>query len=261
MLTRIVLILLVAVAGCAESAKPQSADAPNSTPTSDKPRAEAKEPAATSASHEFNGPHEVFFAGRLTVDVMEMMAPQRATELAQRLQQAARENPEWWPEHVKKAKRGEPLPYDSRLGLSKAEYDEFLTLSKQMVAQRKSETTLAITVTEDGVYVLDGGEALSDLTGIEIDLKMDVVRTPFGDAKKRSEINAKDGSPLGAWNGVQWKLEAPDANGMTGTVVKLAVGKLESSGRAVLYYDVRKIGRDGKTRISHVLNYDLPAKQ
>ena len=263
MLRRIVFALIIAIAagGCGDSPESSTADVANTTQSSEA-NADAREPAGatTTGPHEFHGPREVIVVGRLTVDVMELVIPQRVTDLTQRLLKAVRENPDWWSEHVKQAKPGEPLPYDSRLGLSESEYNEFLALSKKMTMRKKAEATLIVSTDGDDVYLLDGGQALPDFTGIEIDLKNDLVCTPFGVATKRSEIHAPEDSALGAWDGVQWKLENPGPNGITGTFAKLAVGRQKRSGRCVIYYDAKKFGLDEMTRISNVLIYDLPAK-
>lgn len=217
--------------------------------------------ATATTTHKFDGPRDVVCEGRVIVDVMEIGGPPRANELAQRLQQAARENPGFWLEHAKRPKPGEPLPYDSRLGLSEAEYKEFLSLAKKLTMRKKAEAALVVATEDNEVFVLDGGEALPDFTGIVIDLKGDLVRTPFGVLTERSEIDAPEDSAFGAWVGTQWKLNDFDPSGITGTAAKLAVGKLRQSGRSVIYYDVRRISLDGKTRISHVLNYDMPARE
>ena len=206
----------------------------------------------------FDGPHDVLVAGQLTVDVMELAASRRFTQLAGRLQKAARENPTWWLDHSKKSKPGEPLPYDARTGLSEDEYREFLAL--KMTVRKQGEAKLNVKSDDlEEVFILDGGEALADLTGIEIDIKNNVVRTPFGVLTERTEIDVTDeGSALGAWVGTQWKLENPDANGITGTVVKVGLGKVKKSGRCVVLYDVKRIKLDAKMRISHILMYDVP---
>src|SRR5260370_36742711 len=101
-----------------------------------------------------------------------------------------------------------------------------------------------MTVADKGsnAFVLDGGESLPDLTGIEIDLKGNLVRTPQGIAKNRVDIHADDKSVLGPWNGVQWQSDTDDVSVFTKGTVKLAVGTHEPSGRAVLYYTVKKVG-------------------
>lgn len=192
------------------------------------------------------------------VDVMEMLLPPRAAELAARLQRAIRQNPEWVLAQVQSAKPGEPLPYDARLGVTKEEYDEFLALSQQRTMQKKRNAKITITMQADDVYALDGGDALPDLNGIVIDLKNDLVRTPFGIAKERSEINTTDKSPLGSWRGIQWALDDVAPDGIDAIFAKLAIGRQTRTGRGIIYYDVKIRSSEGKNRISHVLTFDLP---
>jgi hypothetical protein len=232
-----------------QAKEPPSKDALKGTP---------EQSGAVAVTYEFRDPREILIKGPITVDVMELVAPQRLNELALRLKEATSKNPEWWLEHVKKAKPGEPIAYDPKLGLTKVEFDEFLALSKQMGMRKKSEAKLNITSKEEDVFVLDGGEALPELTGIEIDLKNDLVRTPFGVAKERTIINAPEKAALGAWSGVQWKFERANPDGISGTFAKLAIGKLKRTGRGVIYYDVLAAAKVGQVRIKYILNFDLP---
>lgn len=259
---RFSLVIGLTFCGCSDGPRGTTAQIAKPAPTPSTNSAPKQLSAAIRPkTRKFTGPHDVIVEGRFAVDVMQMVGPPRANELAQRLQQVVRANPDWWLEHVKKSKPGEPLPYDARLGLSEAEYDEFLVLSSKMTTQKKDEAMLIVAKKNDDAYVFDGGQALPDFTGIEIDLKNDWVRTPFGVLTERSEIDASDASALGAWVGTEWKLVKLDANGVTGTIAKLAVGQLKRSGRCVIYYDVKKISPDGKTRIAHVLNYDVPVRE
>lgn len=180
---RILFTLIVGIMSCGCSDSPQAVTEEATGPAVTRaPNGTAKQTVApTPIKVEFRGPHDVIVGGKFTVDVMELAAPPRANELNQRLKQAVGQNPNWWLEHVKKASPGEPLPYDARLGLSKTEYDEFLELSKKMTTVKKAEATILVVDKGDDVYVLDGGQQLQDfITGIEIDLRNDKVRTPFG---------------------------------------------------------------------------------
>ncbi|HEV2972804.1 MAG TPA: hypothetical protein VGY55_22745 [Pirellulales bacterium] len=186
------------------------------------------------------------------------MVHRRAVELGDRVQKALGQNPEWALERVKNLKSGEPLPYDPRLGVSRAEWDEYLALGKKMFMRKKSEATLVIANKDsDDIYILDGGKSLPDFTGIEIDLKNDLVRTPLGVAKNRSEIHADEQSAIGAWNGAQWQSDDDIVTAFTKGSVKLAIGSLQASGRGVLYYDATKIGIGN---ISHVLIFNVPGQ-
>lgn len=204
------------------------------------------------------GLDKILVDGQLVVDEMELAAPARIVELSQRFAEAARKDPAWWLEHVKKAKPGAPPPYDARIGLSEKEYEEFLTAGQQVIARKRSQATLLIKKKGEGVYLFDGGQALSDLTGIEVDLVRDHVRTPFGILDKRSDVSAPDNSPLGKWTGVQWKLQERAADGVKGTTAELAIGTTEN-GRRIIYYDVKKYDANAKMRITRILNFDLPS--
>ncbi|MCA9005273.1 MAG: hypothetical protein KDA70_08355 [Planctomycetaceae bacterium] len=222
-----------------------------------KPEASAT---ATIASPPVIDPHELLVPGTITVDVMGLAVPKRAEEIGQKFKQALAKDPDWFLEHSKNKKPGEPLPHDERMGISKEEYEEFLKLSQKTTMRKLNEAPLIITQKEADVFELDGGSELSDLTGIVMDLKQDQVQSPFGTLAERSIINAPESTALGAWNGVQWKGNLTDADGVTGSVAKLAIGKIKKSGRCVIYYDVRKITSGEKIHISHILNYDAPQK-
>ena len=202
---------------------------------------------------EFTDPVDVIRPGTLKVDVMELAAAPRLTELGKRLKNAVRGNPDWFVELLDQTEPGEPIPYDARMGISRADYEDFLAF--KMTAQKRSTATLTIRSRDKDSLVFDGGQDLADLTDIAIDLKNDVVQTPFGVLTKRGEINAPEDSALGAWVGTEWRLEKDEPSRVI--VASLSVGKLTQSGRGVLYYDVKQLKPNGtKSRISHILNFD-----
>jgi hypothetical protein len=180
-------------------------------------------------------------AVEVTADVMELGAPPRMQELTQRIREAAARNPEWFEEHVAKATPGEPLPYDPRLGVSEAEYREYLQLIKTALTMVKvKETRLRFRQQAEGVYTVEAA-GMPDLAGITIELKKDRVRTPFGVLGPGTTIeNRDDNGPTGPWTGTQWALEQQSSEN-SATVAKLAVGRLSRDGRGILYYTAREI--------------------
>jgi len=238
--------------------RPESNNDASAASTNDAPLESTNDAPPEPKEHEYDGPRSVLREGELTLDVMELVVPPRYTVLGLRLQQAARANPEWFQEQFRNAKPGEPLPYDRRMGMSEDEYREFRALRNKMTMRKEREAALVVATNENGAFVFDGGQALPDFTGIEIDLEQDVVRTPFGDLTERTAIDTSENTPLGAWSGTQWKLVEIDQNGVTGTMATLAVGRVKQSGRYVIHYDVKQNSLAGSTTIMHVLNYDLP---
>jgi hypothetical protein len=179
--------------------------------------------------------------GQVDVTILQPAASPRFTELAARLQQAARANVEWWTAHVRSAPAGQPLPYDARMGLSEAEYREMLSLADSVVVQRIGAATLAVSTTPKG-WRVDGGSALPEVSGIEIDTVALVVRTPFGDLRDFNVVRASDAQrATGRWTGPQWKLEQLDSATGSGVAVSLALGALEANGRTLFYYDAKRV--------------------
>lgn len=248
MLLRIVTVLLLAATalGCKP---PPNSGAANSAPAS-----------AIAATGSAVGPGNVIPVGRIAADVMEYGTPWRVTELVKRRGEAIRQNPQWWNEHMKNVKPGERVPYDARMGLTPEEYDELQTLSKKTSTRKKADATITITSKGNDVYLLDGGPSLPDLTGIEIDLKNDSVRTPFGVTGKQGAYKISESSPTGAHTGVRWKFATPDAGDEAGATVALSFGRLEPSSRGILIYYVKKLTPpEEKKRLNIMLYYDLPA--
>lgn len=193
------------------------------------------------------------------VAVMQIGASPRIALLTKKLQEAAAEDPDWWQAHVKKAKPGEPLPYDPKIGLSKEEYQEYLDLAKTLGLTKLK--TVKVRVKQDGrLVILTFGDDLPALKEAVINLKDDSVTTPYGVAATRSVIKAAPGQKAtGPWNGIQWKLENVDLATGKGTIVKFAIGKLKDTDRGIIYYDVKQVTDDSRTFLHYVLFYDLNA--
>jgi hypothetical protein len=207
------------------------------------------------------GPGKVIPVGLIAADVMEFGASQRMTDLAKRRADAIRRDPKWWLEHARTAKPGQSPPYDPRIGLTADEYAEFNTPQKTSTHKR-GDATFAVRDKGNQVYYFDGGQSLPDLTGIEIDLKTGVVKTPYGVTGPQRDLTMPDTTPTGAWTGLHWKYASPDSSDQAGTTVTLAIGRLKSSGRGILNYYVKRLTPpEKKKQMMIMLNYDLPAGQ
>lgn len=200
---------------------------------------------------------EVIPEGPVQVDVMQLGLPRRAVEIVQRLEAHLAEHPEWWSEHVRSAPEGEPIPYDPRMGISEAEYLEFLELASAGTLNKVGEATLDFQWVSSRRVRLGAEGELAALNGIEIDVVLQRATTPFGTLPERVEIdNRSESSPTGPWRGVQWSGEvvAPDLS--FGASVQLAIGRLSRDDRAILYYDAHWIDGDLIERVSLILFYE-----
>jgi hypothetical protein len=179
--------------------------------------------------------------GSVTVDVLELWTPPRMAELSQRLRNAAQADPAWFQEHVRRATPGEPLPYDRRLGLTEAEYHEFLRLADSVQMRPVRTETLVIEPIAAG-WRFANATTLSALRGLEIDTVANQVRSSFGILPAASPITPSDAQQAtGRWGGPRWALAAVDSLTRTGTRAAFAVGKHESTGRTVIYFNAQRV--------------------
>ncbi|MBW3572925.1 MAG: hypothetical protein KY467_17650 [Gemmatimonadetes bacterium] len=197
--------------------------------------------------------------GTLRVDAMDLAPSPRMTELSQKLQAAIQQNAAWFQQHVRSATPGEPLPYDTRLGLTREEYDEFLRLAGSMELKKVAEAPLVVRGQGERL-VFDGGTGMPDLTGVAIDLAADQLVMPLGTVTGSREVHSDGaGAAMGPWHGRTWSLEEMSEDGRDGRVVSLSVGRLRESGRGVIHTQMRQV-QDGRqiARMVRILFFDVP---
>jgi hypothetical protein len=174
-------------------------------------------------------------AGKCNVNVMDVAYPKRFLELTGKLQVAIATNRDWWIDAVKRAKPGEPLPYDERLGMTKSEYGEYLSLAEKTTMEKIGSVVIQVE-TNANSYKFDGGSALPDLTGLEINLSKLTVVTPFAVLTNPSPEASSGGPGLGAFSGYQWYFEGGDTDKGDITTASFLVGRLKQTGEKFIYY-------------------------
>jgi hypothetical protein len=145
-------------------------------------------------------------------------------------------NKDWWLGFIKNnAKDGEPLPYTSKFGLTKKEYDEFLSLGEKRTLEKTGSGTLLVKTNSSGVE-FDGDSELAELTGIKINLKELTILTPFALLNNPIRKESPGGPALGAYSGYQWNFEQSDLDKGDETEASFLIGKLNKSGRNFIYF-------------------------
>ncbi len=194
--------------------------------------------------------------GEVRVDIMEVQPPTgRLAALIEKVRAKQASDPDAFVRGIENSQPGE---YNPEFGLTRTEFDEFLLESKTLRVAKTGESVLRFAPDGDSRFRLKGGNGLKDVDGIVIDLKRNVVETPYGVADKRSEVIASaDQFATGPWNGPEWKLEKGDLSS-TATSVSFALGRLVESGRGILYYEAKRGNRraqDASTLVA--LEYTL----
>jgi hypothetical protein len=191
-------------------------------------------------------------------DIMAPGTPPIVTEITEKLQHAAGKDPAWWQEYIKDVPSGTPIPYHPKMEITEEEYRTFLELSAQQTLIKYGEIRFTVQALHEGLYRISVGDTVPEMDGIEIDLLKDRINTPFGQAARRTAIHrSSEGQKLtGTWEGVQWEHLEMDTTAMRGLSIHFALGKLDATGEALLYYRVYKVNpNEPPTDVMILLTY------
>jgi hypothetical protein len=164
------------------------------------------------------------------IELMTIRFNDRANELANKLQTAATTNQDWFLKHVKQAKPGEPLEYDTRLGLTKEEYAEYLREAENRHIASTGTRFPCVFRRKGDVLSLDIGETNSPLQKIRLNLKTGELFASvgrIGNPTWRSNDDPK--SPIGAYDACSWEYEKSDLEAFDVHIVQLDIYRLKAS--------------------------------
>lgn len=191
-----------------------------------------------------------FVVGEHNTSIMEACLPadlaKRVNDIYQKYKSSIQKNREWYTEYSKKY-LGSKLPWDEKFGISKAEYDEFISSADKMVLTEKKKTMVSIEKEKDKVFTLRANQDLVLLNDLKIDTDKNCIYTSDGEFKFEGNVKASDGQKLtGRWNGGTWKLvfeELKDLNEInndkTYGSISISVGQLEKTNETMIYYKER----------------------
>ena len=162
---------------------------------------------------------------------------------------AVANNMTWFKRAVTGNKAGQPLPYDTRMGITQAQYERL----QHMKADVQTGAAIRIDVSRAGdgtVSFASKDPAATGLDKVTFQASETAAATPFGKLDIFNQIHQDNAdAPLGKWTGAEWARVAPshddagasaqDANTPS---AKIAFGKREPSGEGVMYYQVAPYG-------------------
>lgn len=186
-----------------------------------------------------------------------VVPPKEIDKYVAKVESAATKDPAWFKEFSAKAKPGIPLPFDERLGLTKAEYDEYLALWAKREFKPAQEIMLILhkTASGDWTFTTTGAEA-SILSTLRFNEKSGDFESPNGTLKRIEDIKADSTSLLGAWTGSEWKFE--EETGIGKTKVNFAMGKFADNKYGILIYRAQEISSSGAKALDKSLLVRFP---
>lgn len=186
----------------------------------------------------------------------QVMPPPEIDKYIAKVQTAARADPKWFREFSGQAKSGAPLPYDERLGLTKAEYDEYLALWEKRDFKPMEEVMLLLRQSSGDTWSITSTGAASTISTLRYNAKTDSFRSPNGEMKRIADITAEPSSVLGEWSGMEWKFE--EETGLGKTKENLALGRMAGDKYGIIVYRAQEVSAEGTPLLDKSLIIRFP---
>lgn len=185
-----------------------------------------------------------------------VMPPEEINKYIAKVQDSARKDTKWFKEFSATAKPGEPLPYDERLGLTKAEYDEYLALWKKREFKPVAEVMLNLRQSPGDTWTLTATGEASSFSTLRYSPKTDTFISPNGKMTRLEDIKADASSLLGQWTGMEWKFE--EETGLGKTKENFALGRFADNKFGLVVYRAQELSTEGTRLLDKSLVVRFP---
>ena len=202
------------------------------------------------------------FAGLFEQDVPKkaaigvVMPPPEIDKYIAKVETAARKDPKWFREFSAQTRGGTPLPYDERLGLTKAEYDDYLALWNKREFKPMEEVMLQLRQGAGDSWTIFSTGAASTIATLRYNAKADTFRSPNGELKRIADITADSSSVLGEWTGLEWKFD--EETGLGKIKENIALGRLAGDKYGLVVYRAQELSTEGTRLLDKSLIIRFP---
>jgi hypothetical protein len=198
------------------------------------------------------------------VDIMDGVKQNpRQAALTVKFQGGIKKNYEWFIEYIKTVPAGEPMPFHSKLGMTKTEYDELMGYLNDIELVSTGKENIKVELNNDTIYFKAKGK-LSDYNSLKIDLKSNVVilgqfKMVFADT---SNVTDDKNGLRSKWKGYTWRFEEPndlnlddlkELGNLKMKQYKFTLGRLDKNGKTYMSLKGREI-EDGVK----IVDFELP---
>ncbi len=180
------------------------------------------------------------------VDLMGAKVSPRAEELAQRFSSAVEANRDWFSAYAKQHEGEKSLPYDEKMGLTKAEYQEYVAIDSQQKLVKTGEATVLAKKLNGTTVELRLDNSVNVAQPIVIDYAKKTFKTPLITIPlTQAQDSGPNGGPLGPYKCYVWQGRTGDPKTGNFAMVSFVIGQLNSGEHRYIQYQVMEV-TDGK---------------
>ncbi len=172
-----------------------------------------------------------------------VLPPPEIDKFVEKVQTAARKDPKWFREYSSQTKPGTPQAYDARLGLTQAEYDEYIALWNKRQFRPMEDVMLMLRQSSNDTWSITSTGGASAFSTLRYSPKEDAFRSPNGELKRAKDIKSDATGVLGEWTGLEWDFE--EETGLGKTKENIALGQFADHKFGVIVYRAQELSTEG----------------
>jgi len=172
-----------------------------------------------------------------------IVPPAELDKYVAKVEAAARQNPEWFEEYSTSSPPGSPLPFHENLGLTQAEYDDYIKHWRAREFRALDEVILLLRRSSGDTWTITATGEAGAVSTLRYNPETGNFRSPNGELVRIEDINADKDSILGEWSGAEWRFEEESTFGHTKE--NIAIGKFADGKHGLIVYRVQEVSSEG----------------
>lgn len=172
-----------------------------------------------------------------------VVPPAEIDKYIAKVKTAAAKNAEWYKEYSAASKPGVPLPYHENLGLTKEEYDDYITLWNKREFKSNEEVALVLRKTLGDTWTITATGSAGIISTLRYDPAKNVFRSPSGEMQNIDDIKTDANHVLGAWSAKEWRFQETSILGLTKQ--NFALGKFDKNDFGIIIYREVEVSTEG----------------
>jgi len=180
-------------------------------------------------------------------EVVQLDIPVEFLKFRALLKQAQKADPAWFKKLQKKAGKDNPIPpYDSKLGMTRAQYDKYKALWEQRSYKRVEGGKVQVVLTQDGKdeWVINISGKGMPVSLLKYVAKKDQFESSNGALVRIEDIKSPKESIYRDWSGQEWRYF--NDGDLVKTKENIAIGRTGDGRYGMIIYSLQEISGQGK---------------
>jgi len=180
-------------------------------------------------------------------EIVKLDIPIEFLKFRELLKKSQQSDPEWFKKLQEKSGKDNPIPpYDSKLGMTKAEYDKYVALWEKRSYKRIENGMVQVVLTEDidGEWVVNVSGKGMPISLLKYSAKKDEFKSSNGTLARIADIKSPKESIYREWSGQEWRYF--NDGDLVKTKENLAIGRTGDGKYGLLIYSLQELSGKGK---------------